>query len=98
MAAELGGVETVEENWPAAALRVADLTSKDGRARRFVAPPAEEELVPQPVDEHVAQRLGSAAQDAESRWIGRCELGPQVLAALVHDAFAANDDDVLLQL
>src|SRR5205085_5757896 len=47
MAAELVAVEAVEEDGPAAALRVADFTNEDGGAGRLVPPLAGEVAVAQ---------------------------------------------------
>ena len=51
LAAELGGVEAVEEDRPAAALGVADFTSEDRGPGRFVAALAGEVAVAEPLDQ-----------------------------------------------
>ncbi len=48
--------------------------------------------------EHVAQRLRGPGEHHVARGVVRGMLGPELLAALVHDPLAADDDHVLLQL
>ena len=61
VAAELGAVEAVEQDGPAAALRVADFTGEDGGPGRFVAALAGEVGVAEPAES------GSAAAPRRRR-------------------------------
>ena len=58
LAAELRGVEAVEEDRPPAALGVADLADEDGGVGALVAALAGEEGVADPLDEEPLDRLG----------------------------------------
>ena len=99
LAAELGGVEAVEQDRPAAALRVADLTGEDrglGRSRRAGTSGSTRRR---------GARSGSGAAPRRRRSGPRCRPGratagcaAQLLAVLVDDPLAADDHHVLLQL
>ena len=98
LAPELGGVEPVEENGPAAALRVADLSGEDGGLRRLGPSELLEVVVAEVVDEHVAERVRGAREGDVAGGVVGLALRAELAAVLAHDALAADDDHVLLQL
>src|SRR5205085_2906522 len=82
LAAEEGRVEAVEEDRPAAALGVPDLSREDRVLRRLRAAEALEVLVPELLDEELPQRLGGAAQDDVAGGIVRGVARAELLAVL----------------
>ena len=95
---ELRGIKAVKQNGPAAALGVADFAGEDGLLGGFAAPIKLEIPVANHLDQLRAQRLGRAAQHHVAAGVRGFGFRAQFAALLVHDAFAADDDDVFLQV
>ena len=98
LAPEQRRVKPVEQNRPPAALRVADFAGEDRLLGRFAAAVKLEISVANHLDQLRAQRLRRAAQDHVAGRVGGFGFRAQFAALFVHDAFAADDDDVFLQI
>ena len=96
--AEQRRVEPVEEDGPAAALRVPDFPGEDRFPGRAPAAIQLKVAVAEQLDHLRPQRFRRAGQRHVSRRVGGRRFRAELDALLVDDALAADDDDVLLQV
>jgi hypothetical protein len=89
-------VEPVEQDGPPSALRVPDLPGEDRLPGRASTPVPLKVPVAEQLDHLHPQRLGGARQRDVPCRVGRRRFGAELAALLVDNAFAADDDDVLL--
>src|SRR5271165_406731 len=92
-----GGATSSVVPTPISSLSVSDLSGKD-RFPSCSTPVLLEVLVADHQHHLVSHCFGCAAQRDVPRRISRLGFRPQFAALFIHDAFTANDNDILLQI
>lgn len=91
-------VETIKKNRSAAALRVSDFAGEDRFARRVASTIALKVAVPDHLDQLRPQGFRCAAQHEVAAGIRGSRFCTELIAVLVDNPFATNDDDILLKV
>src|SRR6185436_13614861 len=96
--AEQRGIKTVEENRAPAPLGVADLPGEDGLTGGLPSSVELKILIADHLDELRAEGFGGPSQLHIAGGVGGLAFRAEFAAFLVDDAFAADDDHVLLKI
>src|ERR1700731_1672763 len=95
---KLRGGESIEHDRPSSSLSVSDFPGENLFTSALPAPVKLEIAISDHLDQLVAQCFGRATERNVPGRIGRPGFCPEFVPLFVHDAFTADNNDVLLQI